>query len=55
MEKNTKDIQAKEEMLEITKHDYEKVPDCRTDLFLMKIVWDVDDMVCAELDEWKKT
>jgi hypothetical protein len=55
MEKKTKDIQAQEEMLEITKHDYEKIPHCRTDHVLVKTVWDIDDMVCSQLDEWKKT
>jgi len=48
-------IQACEEMLEITKHEYELIPACKSDLLMLKQVWDVSDMISAQLNEWKKT
>jgi dynein heavy chain len=55
LEGEAAEIQSKEEMLEITRHDYKQIPDCRTDLVLLKGVWDVTDMILSQLNEWKKT
>ncbi|KAH7825191.1 dynein haevy chain 4, outer dynein arm beta [Monocercomonoides exilis] len=55
LEADAAQIQSCEEMLEITKHEYELVPACKTDLLMLKQVWDVSDMIVAQLTEWKKT
>ncbi|KAK2951927.1 putative Dynein beta chain, ciliary [Blattamonas nauphoetae] len=55
LEKQAADIQSREEMLEITKHEYDLIPECKVDLLMLKGLWDTIDMIIAQLDEWKKT